>query len=109
MARFKKPRKKPKVREDVMLHAQKRAKERWGLELKQHDFDLLHGKIWRNDYLDSRKQSGSRTLFFIMYGDILLPCIYDKNVSHISTFLPKDAREFTWRRFKHLQNTQLDN
>jgi hypothetical protein len=98
----------PKPKKSVFPHARRRALERYGLDLKEQDFKLLHAKIRRSEHLGCQKMTGSRTLFFVEYGGIILPCIYDRGVSHISTFLPKNAREWGWKKFKHLQ-TRLDD
>lgn len=75
-------------------HARRRANERYGIHLGQHQYDEMCRMIRHNEkckFLD--KQSNRVSLFALNYEGEWLPVVYDKQRHTVVTVLPPAALE----------------
>ena len=77
------------------IHCQKRAKERYNIELTkalyQQWIDAIQGtnlEIWKRSL---GRESGRLTHFAITHGDIEVPVVYDRKTKTIKTVLPESG------------------
>jgi hypothetical protein len=75
-------------------HARRRARERYGLSLKQHEYHELCRRIQENiDCKFLYRQSNRVSLFALKWGGEWLPVVYDKQRHTVVTVLPQEALE----------------
>jgi predicted HTH domain antitoxin len=89
MRGVKKPKKRFKdkvVKERV--HAKRRAKERYGIELNASSYEEINNIIRTGNAKLLKKQSLTRKLYEVRYRGILLKVAYDKARGQVVTFLP---------------------
>jgi len=84
-------------------HAIKRAMERYGLALSHRDIKKMSANI-RGEKRDIEvtlieRQSGTRSLYEILWQNVKMLVIYDKGVKSVSTALPPDALELKLQDF----------
>jgi len=73
-------------------HAKRRARERYGLNLRQHEYDELVRRIKNNiDCRFLQRQSNRVSLFAIKMDGNWLPVVYDKQRHTVVTILPPEA------------------
>jgi hypothetical protein len=84
-------RKRKKKTADVLLrHARRRARERYGLDLQDHEVRGLANRIKRGAARFIAKQSNTKSIFEIDAFGKTLPVVYNKAKGVIATFLPRD-------------------
>lgn len=76
------------------LHARRRLRTRWGLYLNHYQIReminaIQSGNPQRARKVDERSYRLSRWL--VRYGDLWLPCAYDRTRKEIVTFFPSDS------------------
>ncbi len=84
-------------------HAIKRAMERYNLRLSHRDIKDMSANI-RGERKDIavtliEKQSGTRSLYEVIWSNVKMLVIYDKGVKSVSTLLPPDALELKLQEF----------
>lgn len=72
------------------VHAKRRAKERFGLNLTKDVRDLLRGKIKRGEGTFISRRSRRISIWRISYENIFYRVVYDKDRHEIVTFLPEE-------------------
>lgn len=86
------PNKKNKTRvRDAMRHAIRRAKERYGLELGQHDLERISALIRDGCALLVDDQSHTRKFYVVRHEGEYLPVVYGAKIRTLHTFLPQEV------------------
>jgi hypothetical protein len=88
-------RKTPKTKDILVKHALKRAFERYDAMLSPADIEAMNRKIRSNEGQHVERQSSTRTVWIVPYGDARFAVVYNKALSCIVTFLPKYVMERT--------------
>lgn len=71
------------------LHAKKRARQRYDLDLNRKDLDAIVKQIQSSTDAFFIKRSSQRvTLWYVIYNKIPLRVVYDKDRKNVVTFLP---------------------
>jgi len=70
------------------IHATRRAKQRYGLELDKSDIDKIINLIQNRGAVETKKLTNARTLHVIQYKEQELKVIYDKKRHNVCTFMP---------------------
>jgi hypothetical protein len=79
-------------------HMQKRARERFGLEIGKRDRHALVRKVQAGEIKFAHKLTNSRTVVVAEHAGVDVTFIYCRRNKGILTFLPPDARETAaWR------------
>jgi hypothetical protein len=73
-------------------HTQRRAYERYGLELSRRDIDEIVDKIQSNNGKFIRKDSRTRTLWRICHKTVDMLVVYDKRTKTLVTALTNHGR-----------------
>ena len=74
----------------LILHAKRRASERYGLALSNDDLDKIVRLIQNHGAKFIRRQSGMITLWEVSFMEKKLQVVYDKQRSQVVTFLPPE-------------------
>jgi hypothetical protein len=98
-----------KKREYCIRHAINRAKKRYNLNLTQDDIFIMSKMIREEKYVTKTIQSNTRKICEIMYKDIMIPCVYDKTVSIISSILPLDWRDHVYKKDDFSEGWSIDD
>lgn len=85
----------PKTKDILVKHALKRAFERYDALLSPADIEAMNRKIRLNEGQHVERQSSTRTVWVVPYGDAKYAVVYNKALSCIVTFLPKYVMERT--------------
>lgn len=83
-----------KKAKNQVAHATRRARQRYGISLKQHDYTDLCRVLTKGNSQDCvflQKQSNRVTFWAVFYEDKWLPVVYDKLRKRIATVLPPEA------------------
>lgn len=70
------------------LHARRRARERYGLNLSNKDITQIVRSIRSGGSISTTKQTNTRTLHVIIYDGQEMRVIYDNKRHNVCTFLP---------------------
>ena len=77
--------------------------ERYGLRLSHRDIKDMSANIRGDkkslDVTLIERQSGSRSLYEIIWNNVKMLVVYDKGVKSVSTLLPPDALELKMQEF----------
>ncbi len=88
-----------KTAKDLRKHVQKRAKQRFGLELAKDEIDRI-GKMIRENHSNAQffdRQSGTVTRWIVPLRDITVGVAYDKQRQTIRTVMPVEyLTNSTW-------------
>ncbi len=68
-----------------LMHTKRRMLERFGLEINGEEVDELCRQITHNEATHVRKLSLSRTLWRVMFKEVEVYVVYDKNQKNIVT------------------------
>lgn len=71
-------------------HAKRRARERYGLDLTSHDFQMIINAIRKRKSIPIKRQSCRISHHMVLYKRRWLRVVYDKNRRQIVTFLPNE-------------------
>ncbi len=88
------PKRAPKTKHDVEMHAKKRAEQRAGVSLNHEDRLNVVKMIQSGEADFVAKQSNTRSLFKVDYEGSSLNVVYDKARQALRTVLPSTAWEF---------------
>jgi hypothetical protein len=77
-----------------VIHACRRASERYGFEMTQEDYEKLRRRMIeqfrdQTGIVFLSKQTKGRSRFAVWHGCEWIPLVYDKKLKNIVTFLPK--------------------
>lgn len=70
------------------IHAKRRAKSRYGLNLNRIDIQAIVKLIQSDGHISSKKLTNTRSEKILLYKDLFLRCVYCKTTKTIVTFLP---------------------
>jgi len=70
------------------LHARRRARERYDLELTNADITRIVGAIRHGESVSTKKLTNTRTLHVVKFNEQLMRVIYDNKRHNVCTFLP---------------------
>lgn len=98
-----------KKREYCIKHAISRALKRYNIVLTQDDIFIMSRMIKENNYITKTIQSNTRRICEIQYKGILIPCVYDKTVSVISSILPLDWRTHVYKKDDFSEEWLIDD
>ena len=94
MRRIKKSKRKKKISQ--IIHAKRRAWERYDVNLSQRDVAVIIRAIRSNDPSKAQffmKQSNRVSIYIVNWGGNMIPFVYDKIRKSIVTALPQEAIE----------------
>lgn len=78
-----------------LIHAKKRATERFGVSLTKEDLRWMVFQIQSRKAEFKGKYSLTKSLFIVTVNGVKVPVIYDKQRQQIATILPENAKELT--------------
>ncbi|MFA5152736.1 MAG: hypothetical protein WC554_09270 [Clostridia bacterium] len=70
------------------LHARRRARERYDLELTNADITRIVGAIRHGESVSTKKLTNTRTLHVVNFNEQMMRVIYDNKRHNVCTFLP---------------------
>lgn len=76
-----------KKRRSEKLHAKKRAKQRYKIDLSHEEYEALCRQIRDGESIFVKKQSNTRTIHDVTYKNKVMRAVYDKLRKCIVTFL----------------------
>jgi hypothetical protein len=81
---------KKKHRRGILRHAQRRAQERYFIDVPEHVLRDMEGLIRRRECCSFERQTTSRSLVIFVYNKKTYKVIYSRKFGCIVTFLPYD-------------------
>lgn len=88
----------------ALIHATRRAHDRYGVRLNENDFTTIHASIRTNRAFYVVKWTSTRKLYFVNHSGITMFGVYSSLAKHMISFLPFStyyANMFGIKRYYH--------